>query len=119
MRYIHNIVEKKLKSSFEDFTQNVMHPLESTAAASTTVLRHSPQKPLTTSSIPVFSVPPTNAQSVSSPDPKWSLSPKPGVASILKRSREHMERGVTGSLPSRRPRASTNDDRMLSQSLCK
>ena len=35
LKYIHTIVQRKMKSSFEEFAQNIIHPLESVSLPST------------------------------------------------------------------------------------
>ena len=140
LKYIHSIVEKKLRSSFEDFTQSVMQPLDSvhTAALDTVTATFSKARPLLPASShslpsqPKPSLMPTPSatpslprlqQSVLSPSsvPSGSHSPdvrkgSPRVTSLLKlpgRAMEQLERTVTGSPPVRRARAHTNDDRLL------
>ena len=112
MKYIHNIVERKMKSSYEDFTLNVMHPLESsaqsTSASTTNIFRLSPQKPPTVQSdaLPVPRSSPHPHRS--SPDLKSNRSPK--VTSLLRLPREHP--GGASPPTFRRPRANTNEERM-------
>ena len=116
-----------MKSSYEDFSLNVMHPLESSAQTqrvTTTCLgamRESPQKPLTTPSgpIPIMGV---HVQPPTSPDPrgtppenKWSLSPKLGKSSLLKLPSLAKERTSSNWL---RPRSRTNDESMQNARTC-
>ena len=133
MKYICSVLEKnKMKSSYEDFAQSVMHPLESSSHLTTNILFTMPTgsgilKDPTTQQMPLVTAPVTmpsftgqsltpiiSSQSGGSPDTsRWSLSPRVGVSSILKLpGYTKLDRTIAGSPSFRRPRASTNDERM-------
>ena len=84
----------RVQCSYEDFTQSVIHPLEFGPHSSAhSTMRHSPVKPLVGSStIPVGSSSPgmlaTSIPSLrvpSSPETRWSVSPK--LSSLLRLAR--------------------------------
>lgn len=117
LKYIQSVVDKKMKSSYEEFALNVMHPLESSTYPTTMIFR-SGVRPQATTSSSLSNVPEvsgvrsrTSSQGRSSPE-KWRLSPKVGKAARHKQAKEHPEITVGGSPPVRRQRASTNDERM-------
>ena len=115
-------MKMKVKCSYEDFAQSVIHPIEfdpSSGSAPLTI-RHSPVKQL---------APATSIYSIkhgSSPETRWSMSPK--VSSLLRLTRSgskgHSERKSKKYLDkeelTRRPRSKTVEETMsLSQLQCK
>ena len=123
LRNIQNIVERKMKSSYEEFSLNVMHPLESSTqvqyTTATGLSTPSPQKSLKTLSVPIMDI---HSQHSASPSPrgtppenKWSLSPKvSSMSSLLKLPKER-----TSSGSSLRPRSRTIDERVHGKRTCK
>ena len=124
LRNIQNIVERKMKSSYEEFSLNVMHPLESSTqvqhTTATGLSTPSPRKSLTTLPVPIMdehSQPSTSPRGTP-PENKWSLSPKvSSVSSLLKLPSLTKERTSSGS--SLRPRSRTIDERLRSERSCK
>ena len=118
---IQDVMKMKVKCCYEDFAQSVIHPIEfdpSSSAPST--VRHSPVKQL---------APATSIYSIkhgSSPETRWSMSPK--VSSLLRLTRSgskgHSERRSKRYLEAeevtRRPRSKTVEETMSpSQLQCK
>ena len=108
MRYIRTLTDVKLQSSFENFAENVMHPLEMSSkqpfvSSSSSVPRLSPQK-----------VPSSRTSMIAAPANILNQFHTLGqtddnrlkVSGLLKQALD------TFTSPSR-PRASTNDERML------
>lgn len=116
LRYIQNIVQRKMKSSYEEFTQNVMHPLESSSYPGTAKVSTRNQAPhLEPLPVPLIrrsrrgaslSQPSkTTEETDSNPPQKGGHSPRVG------RLKGQSTMGDTWSPPPRRPRANTNDER--------
>ena len=116
-------MKMKVKCCYEDFAQSVIHPIEfdpSSSSSAPPTVRHSPVKQL---------APTTSIYSIkhgSSPETRWSMSPK--VSSLLRLtrsgSRGHSERKSKKYLDAedltRRPRSKTVEETMSpSQLHCK
>lgn len=119
MKYIQTIVQRKMKSSFEEFVQNVMHPLESSSGTARVSNRHQTPE-LEALPIPLCrrssiearsSNQPRNAKRISraetidiTPSQKRGNSPRFGNQSNTLLD--------SNTPPLRRPRANTNESQL-------
>ncbi len=106
MKYIRTLTDVKLQSSFENFAENVMHPLEMSSSqvfVSSSTLRSSPQK-----------VPSSRTSMIAAP-----VSIQSQLHTLGRRTPSQSEDRLTASglleviTSAPRPRSSTNDERML------
>ena len=141
LQNIHKITKMKLMSSFEEFSESVMHPLEMSSAQPTMSSRRaSPTKILSSQmSFPSIAHLPSHHHKSHSPSPHTSHfnkdhkgsspsphlfssqnshSPKTSSSSFLKIP-TLKDRVVDRFSPPRRHRSSTNDDRMRASPKCK
>ena len=119
LKYIHTIVKRKMKSSFEEFTQNVMHPLESSSVPG------SARVPTRNQTLELEPLPQPRRCSEHGGScnllrlPTSTMTPGVGEGVDYRSRRSHSPRsnlllvGNSGwhSPHGRRPRANTNDDR--------
>ena len=125
LKYIQTIIQRKMKSSFEDFTQNVMHPLESSSHPVTTRVSTRNQTPeLEPLPVPLVRWPGSETRSSRPPDPAEetggsadttdsSLPPshgKGGQSPRLTRLRLSNMVDSWSPPPLRRPRSNTSED---------
>lgn len=132
LKYIHSIVDKKLKLSFEDFSQSIIQPLDSvqTAAMASVAATFSHGSPL-----PVSSSQPTPSAGLTSTSSLHHLQPASSPAAPPPRSPRASPRGTgrtsllklpghvsgpldwlaAGSPPVQRERANTNEERRSRQ----
>lgn len=130
LQTIHKITDMKLMSSFEEFSENVMHPLEMSSAQPVPTAASSSRKASPTRILSSFmSVPsivhrlhhhkspsPHSLSSQSSHSPKtmtMSLSSFLKIPTLKDRVVDRF------SPPARRQRSSTNDDRIQASPKCK
>ena len=105
MKYIRTLTDVKLQSSFESFAENVMHPLEMSSKqpfVSSSVLRPSPQK-VPSSRTSMIAAPASIQSGLHTLD---QSDDKVTVGGLLRQALDSFS-------SQSRPRASTNDDRML------
>jgi hypothetical protein len=122
LKYIQTIVKRKMESSFEEFTQNVMHPLESLSLSGTARVSTRNQTP----ELEPLPLPSLRRLSGGAAQRLSNLLPKKGAEKSAvdlnpRRKRGYSPRGnqlrlanmglETWSLPHQRPRASTNEDK--------
>ena len=124
MQTIHTITKMKLMSSFEEFSENVMHPLEmpsSQPAVSSSRIATPKQSHTSPFTIPNYRAPRlSHPHKEASPSPhsqslhhSRSHSPKSFLVSSLLKLPSLKDRAMERfSPPTKRQRASTNDDRM-------
>ena len=122
LKYIQTIVKRKMESSFEEFTQNVMHPLESLSLSGTARISTRNQAP----ELEPLPVPLLRRSGNGATQRLSNLLPKRGAEKNVadfnsRRKRGYSPRGnqlrlanmglETWSLPSQRPRANTSEDK--------
>lgn len=115
LKYIQTIVQRKMKSSFEEFTQNVMHPLESHSPSGTVRVSIRNQTP-ELEPLPLPQLRQTGSGTHSLPSSAEGTSyaetiDKGGHSPRLSQLRRTNMLLDTWSPPLRRPRANTNEDR--------
>ena len=124
-KYIQDVLKMRVKCSYEDFTQSVIHPLEfGPHSSAPSTMRHSPVKPLVGSSaISVGTATPgtfatsiTSFQIPSSPETRWSVSSK--VSSLLRLARTKKPMDAEEILGQPRPRNAV-ETMLPSQLQCK